>query len=64
MNNGTQFDFLEEPIKGFPELRWAGKRPYRSTQYTPAQPKEQYGRDKEGWINKIFWRTKNDNQSI
>lgn len=56
MDNGIQFDFLEEPtIKGFPELRWAGKRPYKSTQYFPAQLKEQYGSDKDGWINKIFW---------
>lgn len=56
MNDGIQFDFLEEPtIKGFPELRWTGKRPYRSTQYFPAQLKEQYGSDKDGWINKIFW---------
>src|SRR5699024_9212659 len=39
----------------FPELRWTGKRPYRSTQYFPAQLKEQYGSDKDGWINKIFW---------
>lgn len=42
-------------IKGFPELHWTGKRPYKSTQYFPAQLKEQYGSDKEGWINKIFW---------
>lgn len=42
-------------IKGFPELHWTGKRPYRSTQYFPAQLKERYGEEKDGWINKIYW---------
>lgn len=43
-------------IKGYPELRWTGKRPYTSTQFFPAQLKETYGKaDKNGWINKIFW---------
>lgn len=50
------FEFQERPtIKGFPELRWTGKRPYRSTQYYPAQLKERYGEEVDGWINKIFW---------
>jgi len=51
------FEFDQRPtIKGFPELRWAGKRPYRSTQYFPAQLREQYEiADENGWINKIFW---------
>lgn len=52
------FEFNERPtIKGFPELRWTGKRPYTSTQYYPAQLKETYGEpdDETGWINKIFW---------
>ena len=50
------FQFDNRPtIKGFPELRWTGKRPYTSTQYYPAQLKEQYGEEKDGWINKIFW---------
>lgn len=44
-----------EVIKGYPELRWTGKRPYTSTQYYPAQLKEKYGQEKDGWINKIFW---------
>ncbi|MCX4354844.1 MAG: site-specific DNA-methyltransferase [Oscillospiraceae bacterium] len=58
MENGEQltFEFEQRPtIKGFPELRWTGKRPYRSTQYYPAQLRETYGEDKNGWINKIFW---------
>lgn len=42
-------------IKGFPELHWTGKRPFRSTQYFPAQLREKYGEEKDGWINKIFW---------
>jgi len=45
-----------EPIKGYPMLNWQGKRPFRSTQYFPAQLKEVYGQeDDSGWINKIFW---------
>jgi site-specific DNA-methyltransferase (adenine-specific)/adenine-specific DNA-methyltransferase len=56
-NDGQMtFEFQERPtIKGFPELRWTGKRPYRSTQYYPAQLKERYGDEVNGWINKIFW---------
>lgn len=48
---------LEErkPIKGFPTLNWTGKRPFRATQYFPAQKKETYGESKDGWFNKIFW---------
>lgn len=50
------FEFQERStIKGFPELRWTGKRPYRSTQYFPAQLKERYGEEVNGWINKVFW---------
>jgi len=49
------FDFDTQPIRGFPELRWAGKRPFRSTQYFPAQKKESYGDAVEGWMNKIYW---------
>lgn len=50
------FEFAQRPtIKGFPELRWTGKRPYRSTQYYPAQLREAYGEEQNGWINKIFW---------
>ena len=56
MDEQLTFEFVERPtIKGFPELRWTGKRPYRSTQYYPAQLRERYGEEKDGWINKIFW---------
>lgn len=57
MTDNTTYIFEDLPvIKGFPELRWTGKRPYRSTQYYPAQLKESYGKPSEdGWINKIFW---------
>lgn len=50
------FEFAQRPtIKGFPELRWTGKRPYKSTQYYHAQLRETYGEDQNGWMNKIFW---------
>lgn len=50
------FEFAQRPtIKGFPELRWTGKRPHKSTQYYPAQLRETYGEDQNGWMNKIFW---------
>lgn len=56
MDEQLSFEFEQRPtIKGFPELRWTGKRPYRSTQYYPAQLKESYGEEQNGWINKIFW---------
>ena len=50
------FEFESKPpIKGFPELHWTGKRPYKSTVYYPAQLKESYGQLKDDWMNKIFW---------
>ncbi len=56
MDEQLTFEFEQRPtIKGFPELRWTGKRPYRSTQYYPAQLRETYGAEQNGWINKIFW---------
>jgi DNA modification methylase len=56
MSEQLTFTFDERPpIKGFPELRWTGKRPYRSTQYFPAQLQERFGEETNGWINKIFW---------
>ena len=51
-DNGELFEFGDRPvIKGYPELRWTGKRPYRSTQYFPAQLKESYGEATDGWMN-------------
>src|SRR5262249_22208563 len=44
-----------EPIRGYPMLHWAGKRPFQSTQYYPAQHKETYGPEVDGWRNKIYW---------
>ena len=57
MTDNTTFTFEDLPvIKGFLELRWTGKRPYKGTHYYPAQLKESYGKPSEdGWINKIFW---------
>lgn len=56
MAEQLSFEFEQRPtIKGFPELRWTGKHPYRSTQYYPAQLRETYGSETDGWMNKIFW---------
>ncbi len=60
-DSGQEFIFDTNPvIKGYPELRWTGKRPYRSTQYYPAQLRESYGDPADGpdgkpWMNKIYW---------
>ena len=53
----TQTDetYQFDPIQGYPMLNWKGKRPFRSTQYYPAQLKETYGEEVEGWTNKIYW---------
>lgn len=47
--------FNFEPIKGQPMLNWRGKRPFTSTQFYPAQLKETFGEEVDGWMNKIFW---------
>ncbi|MBQ0162992.1 MAG: site-specific DNA-methyltransferase [Treponema sp.] len=50
------FNFDFEPIKGYPELRWAAKRPFTGTSYYPAQLKESYGSPSDdGWMNKLYW---------
>jgi site-specific DNA-methyltransferase (adenine-specific)/adenine-specific DNA-methyltransferase len=50
------FELRKPVIKGFPQLRWTGKRAFESTQFFPAQLKEKYGEPGEnGWMNKIFW---------
>lgn len=53
--NKELFEFNYEPIRGYPELRWTGKRPFTGTPYYPAQLKESYGEDVDGWRNKIYW---------
>ena len=68
MSEQLNFTFEDRPaIKGFPELRWTGKRPYTATQYYPAQLRETYGRpsplnnnnnnnnNNDEWINKLYW---------
>ena len=50
-----EFEKQKQPIKGFPELRWTGKRSFTSTRYYPAQHKETHGEEVNGWLNKIFW---------
>ena len=47
--------FKFEPIRGQPMLRWAGKRPFTSTQYFPAQEKERHGDEVNGWMNELYW---------
>ena len=44
-----------DPIQGYPMLNWKGKRPFRSTQYYPAQLKEACGDEVDNWRNKIYW---------
>lgn len=51
----TVEEYKFEPIKGYPMLHWKGKRPFNSTQYYPAQLKENYGIEDNNWMNKIFW---------
>jgi len=57
MNEQLSFDIKSKaPIKGFPELRWTGKRPFKTAYYYPAQLRERYGEEAEdGWINKLYW---------
>lgn len=59
MSSDATIDRVEqytfEPIKGYPMLQWAGKRPFTSTQYYPAQHKETHGPEVGGWRNKIYW---------
>jgi len=50
-----QYTFDYEPIRGYPELRWTGKRPFRGTSYFPAQLKESHGDTMDGWKNKLYW---------
>ena len=55
-NEQTIFEFAKLPtIKGYPELRWTGKHPYRDEEYYPAQLRESYGEAQNGWMNKIYW---------
>ena len=57
MDEQLTFKFEPQPpIKGFPELRWTGKRSYTETYYYPAQLKETHGSAaSDGWLNKIYW---------
>src|SRR5260370_16932200 len=48
-------DYKFEPIRGYPMRQWAGKHPFTSTQYYPAQHKETYGPEVNSWRNKIYW---------
>ena len=65
MEGQTEFNSLEssetvetytfEAIQGYPMLHWAGKRPFGSTQFYPAQLKEVHREEVDGWRNKIYW---------
>ncbi|MFC1671101.1 site-specific DNA-methyltransferase [Spirochaetota bacterium] len=50
-----KFEKLPKPIRGYPELHWAGKRSFRSTLFYPAQLKENHGEPIENWMNEIYW---------
>ncbi len=59
INEESKMDSVESynfsPIKGYPMLNWRGKRPFTSTQYYPAQLKENHGEAVDGWMNRIYW---------
>ena len=56
MDEQLSFELDSRPtIKGFPNLRWTGKKPYKFAQYYPAQLKEIYGKSNNGWMNKVYW---------
>lgn len=59
INDESKMDSVEtykfEPIKGYPMLNWKGKRPFTSTQFYPAQLKENHGEPVDGWMNRIYW---------
>ena len=55
MKTQTDETYEFEPVQSYPMLNWKGKRPFRSTQYYPAQLKEVYGEEVEGWTNKVYW---------
>ena len=56
LEQGDIFEFDRPTIKGSPQLRWTGKRPFEATQFFPAQLKERFGnRSADGWYNKLFW---------
>lgn len=55
-SENQQFTFdAYEPIRGYPELRWAGKRPFSGIDYYPAQLRETYGEGVDGKKNALFW---------
>lgn len=56
MNGKMDQEIFEfEQNEGYPMLSWTGKRPFTFVRFCPAQLKERYGSEKNGWFNKIFW---------
>ncbi len=55
MDERSTFEFDPVPAKrDAPELLWPGKHPFRSAKYCPARLREVYGRDRDGWTNKLY----------
>lgn len=52
--DSDQHAFELDPIRGFPELRWAGKRPFRSIPYYPAELRESYPQGEAGTPHRIY----------
>lgn len=60
MDGQISFIFEQrQPIKGYPELHWTGKRPYTSTQYYPAQLKHCYGNIIDATLKSLIFVTRN-----
>lgn len=53
--DSSELEPAPQLIRGYPELWWRGKRPFQSTPDYPAQLKEVYGPERNGWRNRIYW---------
>ncbi len=50
-----RFEWEMRNTESEPILSWSGKRALCSAAYCPAQKKELYGAEKNGWRNQLFW---------
>ena len=56
MDNNTVFKIPQPKISDdIPKLCWKNKHSISEIPYYPAQLRETYGQEQNGWINKIFW---------
>ena len=56
MDEQLTYEFEQRPtIKGFPDYVGPGNVLIAQLSITPAQLRESYGEEKNGWMNKIFW---------